>query len=62
MVSRKRKLEKGIKTIEEQIKLHKEKKKKAKEEGRIELEEYYEKDIARLERQKEQKEQKLEED
>jgi len=53
-------LEKGIESVEEQIKVHKEKLKEAEEEGQEELVTYYHKDISRLERQKEQKKEKLE--
>ena len=59
-MNRKKRLEKGIKSIEEQIKIHEEKLKKAEEAGQEELVTYYHKDIARLEKQKEQKKNKIE--
>jgi len=48
-------LKKGIKSITKQIELYEEKKKHAREEGRIELEGYYEKEIINLEKTKEEK-------
>lgn len=60
-MKRKKRLEKGIESIEEQIKVHEEKLKEAEEAGQEELVTYYLKDISRLEKQKEQKEEKLEE-
>jgi len=59
-MNRKKRLEKGIESIEEQIKFHESKLKEAEEAGEEELVEYYQKDIARLEKQKEQKEKKFE--
>lgn len=59
-MKRKKRLEKGIESIEEQIKVHEEKLKEAEEAGQEELVTYYRKDISRLEKQKEQKEEKLE--
>jgi len=59
-MNRKKRLEKGIESVEEQIKVHKEKLKEAEEAGQEELVTYYHKDISRLEKQKEQKEDKLE--
>lgn len=60
MPSRKKRLKKGIKSINRQIKLHEEKKKQAKEEGKIELGRYYEKEIDSLEMAKEKKKELLE--
>jgi len=59
-MNRKKRLEKGIESIEEQITLHEAKLKEAEESGEEELVEYYHKDIARLKKQKEQKEEKFE--
>ena len=59
-MNRKKRLEKGIESIEEQIKIHELKLKEAEEAGEEELADYYHKDIARLEKQKEQKERKFE--
>ena len=56
MANRKKRLEKGIESLEKQIVLHKEKKKVAQEEGKIELGEYYEKELKVLESVKEVKE------
>jgi hypothetical protein len=58
-MNRKKRLEKGIKSIIEQIKVHEGKLKEADEAGQEELVDYYHKDISRLEKQKEQKEDKL---
>ncbi|MBU3907325.1 MAG: hypothetical protein KKA64_03685 [Nanoarchaeota archaeon] len=55
MVNRKKRLEKGINSIEEQIKLHEEKLSRVEDEGKEELAEYYEKEIASLKRVKEEK-------
>jgi len=48
MPNRKNRLKKGIESIEKQMKLHEQKIKKAKEQGNIELEGYYEKEIRHL--------------
>jgi len=58
-MKREKRLEKGIDSIENQINIHKNKLKEAEEIGDEELVAYYHKDIARLEKQKEQKEEKL---
>jgi len=59
-MNRKKRLEKGIESIEEQITLHEAKLKEAEEAGNEDLADYYGKDIARLKKQKEQKEEKFE--
>ena len=59
-MNRKKRLKKGIESIEKQIKLHEEKKGQAEEEGKIELERYYGKEIDSLEVAKEKKEELLE--
>ena len=59
MVNRKKRLKKGVDSIEKQIKLHELKKEEARKDGKIELEDYYERDIARLEKQKKWKEELL---
>ena len=56
MVSRKNRLKKGIKSIQEQIEAHQNKKEKAIEEGRVERADYYRKEIASLEKTKQKKE------
>ena len=60
MPSRKKRLRKGIESIGEQIKLHEEKRDKADKEGKIELKEYYGKEISELKKTKEKKEEILE--
>lgn len=55
MVNRKKRLQKGIDSLEKQIKLHEEKLKKAEEEDNIGLAEYYKKEIAAKKRDKEEK-------
>lgn len=45
MVNRKKRLQKGIESIEKQIKLHEEKLMKVEKEGNIELTTYYKKEI-----------------
>jgi len=55
MTNRKRRLKKGIASLEKQIKLHEEKREKAKEEGEIELEGYYHKEIEKLKGEKDKK-------
>ena len=42
-MKRKKRLEKGIKSISDEIKCHEEKREKAKEEGKLELAGYYDK-------------------
>ena len=55
MANRKKRLQKGIESIEKQIRLHEEKLKKAEEEGNLELEEYYTKEIAAKRKDQEEK-------
>ncbi len=60
MVNRKKRLKKGIESIEEQIKIHEEKRQKALEEDRLELVEYYDKEIEQKKKDKAEKERLLE--
>ena len=55
MANRKKRLQKGIKSLEKQIRLHEEKLKKAEEEDNIGLAEYYKKEIEAKKRDKEEK-------
>ena len=55
-MNRKKRLLKGIESIGKQIKLHEEKRKRAEEDGRIELEDYYKKEIESLKKAKQEKE------
>ena len=55
MTNRKKRLQKGVDSIERQIKLHEEKLRKAEEEDSIELAEYYKKEIAAKKKDKEEK-------
>ena len=48
MAKRKKRLERGINSLKEQIRIHEEKRKKAEKEGNLELKEYYEKEIDNL--------------
>lgn len=59
MAKRKRRLEKGIKSLEKQIKIHEEKKKTAEELGQEELFEYYTKEIEALKKRKKNRGKKL---
>ena len=59
MTNRKKRLEKGINSIDEQIVLHEEKKKKALELGQEELARYYEREIDSLMLRKSDRESKL---
>jgi hypothetical protein len=59
MAKREKRLEKGIKSIEEQIKLHEKKREAARELGKEELVMYYDKEIKRFENEKLKKEDKL---
>ena len=59
MVNRKKRLKKGIESLEKQIEIHEEKLKKAQEEDNIELAEYYKKEINPKKRDKEEKERLL---
>lgn len=45
MTNRKKRLQKGINSLNKQIKIHEEKRKQAIKEGKIELAEYYDKEI-----------------
>lgn len=60
MSNRKNRLERGIESIKEQIGVHEEKRDMAKEEGKVELEDYYGKEIKKLEKEKEKKQKLLE--
>ena len=55
MANRRKRLQKGIESIEKQIQLHEEKLRKAEKEDNIELAEYYKKEIAAKKRDKEEK-------
>jgi len=55
MTSRKKRLQKGIESLEKQIKLHEEKLRRAEEEDNIELSKYYKKEIAAKKKDKEEK-------
>jgi len=59
MTNRKRRLKKGISSLETQIEIHKEKKKQAEIYGKEELVEYYDKEIKAKQRDKEKKEEML---
>ncbi len=60
MTKRKKRLEKGILSLEEQKIIHEQKKEKAAEEGRLELETYYTKEIKRIEERIKDRKRKLE--
>ena len=60
MTNRKKRLMKGIESLEKQIQLHEEKLSKAEEEDNIELAGYYRKEIEDKNRDKEEKERLLE--
>ena len=60
MVNRKKRLEKGIESLNKQIEFHKEKRESAKIDENIDLEKYYAKELEGLERTKERKEKLLE--
>jgi len=60
MAKRKKRLKKGIGSIQEQIDLHEEKKSLAEESGNEELVEYYTKEIEAKKKAKEEKEKMLE--
>ena len=59
MTNRKKRLRKGIESIEKQIKLHEEKLEKTEEEDNIELAQYYKKEINAKKKDKEEKERLL---
>ena len=58
-MKRKKRLAKGIESLEKQIVIHEGKLAKARDDGRIELEEYYGFEIENLKKVKEQKEKML---
>ncbi len=60
MVNRKKRLRRGIESLEKQIQLHEEKLKLAEQEDNLELAEYYKKEIAAKKRDKEEKRRILE--
>lgn len=55
MTDRKKRLEKGINSLEKQIQIHEKKREDAKKQGNIELEDYYEKELITLKQVKERK-------
>jgi hypothetical protein len=55
MTNRKKRLQKGINSLNKQIKIHEEKRKQAIEEGKIELAEYYDKEILSKSKEKDKK-------
>ena len=59
MVKREKRLEKGIESLEEQKRIHEEKRKLAEEMGNIVLVDYYTKEIDKFEREKAKKKQQL---
>ena len=59
MGKREKRIEKGIDSLEEQIKIHEDKKKQAEELGQEELVNYYSREIESLKKRKENREQKL---
>ena len=56
MPNRKKRLKKGIESLEKQISLHEEKLRRAENEGKLELAGYYEKEIKAKKKDKEKKE------
>jgi len=59
MVNRKKRLQKGIKSLEKQIQLHEKKLEKAEEDDNIELASYYKKEIEAKKKDKEEKQRML---
>ncbi len=59
-MKRKKRLEKGIESLQEQIDIHLEKREQAVEEGNMERVSYYDKEIKTLEKDKKKKEDYLE--
>lgn len=59
MANRKKRLQKGIESLQKQIQEHEIKKQKALDEGKMELAEYYGVEIEGLEKSKKNKEDKL---
>jgi hypothetical protein len=60
MVKRKKRLLKGVESLQKQIEIHEEKKRIAEKEGKVELADYYEREIKAKTRDKERKEETLE--
>jgi hypothetical protein len=58
-MSNKKKIKKGISSLDKQIKIHEKKRRVAEEEGEIELEDYYNREIASLKKAKEKKEKRI---
>lgn len=59
MVNRKKRLQKGIESLNKQIKLHEDKLRKAEEDDNTELASYYRKEIEAKKRDKEEKQRML---
>lgn len=62
MTNRKKRLKKGIESIHKEIEKHEIKRQNALKDGKLELANYYTSEIDSLEKQKEKKENKLEDD
>ena len=58
-MANKKRIKKGITSLDEQIKIHEEKMKLAKEKGEIGLEDYYRKEINSLKKAKQRREKKI---
>lgn len=59
-MKRKRRLKRGIESLQEQVEIHREKLKEAVNEGNEDLARYYEKDLARLENEEKKKKEQFE--
>jgi len=59
MANRKKRLKKGIESLQKQIELHEQKLKQAEKEGRLELTGYYEKEIKNMKKYREKKKKSL---
>ncbi len=59
MTNRKKRLKRGIESLKEQIEIHEEKKEQAHDKGKIELENYYEKEIKKFQNIKKTKKELL---
>ena len=60
MVNRKKRLQKGVESLNERIEEHEEKLETAEKEGNLELADYYKKEISTFEKDKEKKKRILE--
>ncbi len=59
-MNRQKRLAKGIESLKKQMEIHREKRDQAKEQGKIELAEYYDKEIEKFDKEEKKKQRMME--